>query len=388
MRPLTAKMNASLRLSALFFMMFLAVGIQLPYWPLWLRAQGLDGEQIGQALALTYLAKIIFNPLAGGIVDHLNSRRKPLIVLGLLTACGFALFALTPGVVAIMALTFLANGLFSAMIPISDNLALMKAAELHLDYPRLRLWGSIGFVVAALACGRWLTQAPPEMIQPLMTVALAGLAALCFALPDAAVPLAKDLPTQSPRQGSLRDLLGDRRFLAFLGVSALLQMALAVYYGFATLHWRSEGVSEATIGNLWSCGVVAEILFFASAKRFVHRCHPASLIAVGGAGGLLRWSLLAFTSSPPLLMAAQTLHAATFACAHLGAMAMIGRIVPAPLSGRAQGLYSSVATGLIPGLTLPLMGGLYQSFGGLTFLLASLFSLLALLGALAMRRRM
>ena len=95
--------------------------------------------------------------------------------------------------------------------------------------------------------------------------------------------------------------------------------------------------------------------------------------------------MLGLTTDVPMLAAAQVLHAATFGCAHLGAMHFIQRAVPAGLSARAQGLYAAVAMGVAPGLMSPLTGRLYEALGGHAFLVMAGFSALMALAAARLR---
>jgi PPP family 3-phenylpropionic acid transporter len=93
------------------------------------------------------------------------------------------------------------------------------------------------------------------------------------------------------------------------------------------------------------------------------------------------------TTSVPLLAAAQVLHAATFGCAHLGAMRFMQRAIPPGLGVRAQGLYAAVAMGVMPGLMSPVTGWLFQRVGGGAFLAMAVLSLGATAAGWRLRRR-
>ena len=77
--------------------------------------------------------------------------------------------------------------------------------------------------------------------------------------------------------------------------------------------------------------------------------------------------MLGATTALPLLAIAQILHAATFGCAHLGAMHFLQRAIPPGLSVRAQGLFAAIALGAVPALMSPLTGWLYQTLAGAAF---------------------
>ncbi|TAN73706.1 MAG: 3-phenylpropionate MFS transporter, partial [Magnetospirillum sp.] len=103
-------------------------------------------------------------------------------------------------------------------------------------------------------------------------------------------------------------------------------------------------------------------------RRVVARFGPAWLLLAAGLGGTLRWAILGISADMAWVAATQILHAATFGCAHLGAMHFILRSVPHSLSARAQGVYAAIAFGLAPGLMMPLSGYLYEHLGGGSFL--------------------
>ena len=182
-------------------------------------------------------------------------------------------------------------------------------------------------------------------------------------------------------------LLSNKRFLLFLLSASLLQACHMVFYGFSTLHWRAAGIDETTIGILWSLGVVAEIVLFSQGNRVVNRLGPMGLLTLAGLGGLIRWTVLGFTTWVPALIVAQTLHAATFGAFHLGAMHYLSRNIPLSLSARAQGLYSSGVTGIAQGAGMLLAGPLYHAFGGYAFLTMGLFSALGIFATRLLARQ-
>jgi PPP family 3-phenylpropionic acid transporter len=368
-------------LSFFYAALFAGIGIQLPFWPVWLESKGLSAGEIGILLGTSYLVKIAANPLVGHVVDRLGSRRLPMIVMAAATTVAFGAFALTEGFWPILALTLVATGLFSAIIPIGDNLTLMKTREAGLDYGRIRLWGSLAFIATAVGVGAVLERSTPETILWMFVGAIAITFLSCLALPESAAAKA------NPSAGGIATLLSSGTFVLFLTSAGLIQVSHMLYYGFGTLHWRANAISDFTIGWLWASGVLAEIVLFAFAGKWAARVGPATLLSLGAAAGILRWTLLATTTDVPLLFAAQLLHGATFGCTHLGAMHFVLRAAPPGLSARAQVIHSSVAAGLVPGIAMPFMGPLYQELGGLAYLAMAALSLLGLLAAWQLGRR-
>lgn len=352
----------SARLSLFYMSMFLVIGLQLPYWPVWLKARGLDVGEIGIVLAATFLVKLVANPLVGHLVDRRGDRRRPLLVLLAGSLGAYILFVPSSGFWGVLAVTVLTACFFTSIMPITENLTMLIAHQRGLDYGRIRLWGSLSFIVAAALGGRILVDLPVDAILWLLIAFLAVGAGVGLALPD--VRTASGRTHAAPA----RDLLLDPLFLLFLVATGLLQLSHMIYYGFATLHWQAAGLSGTMIGWLWAIGVVAEVALFAFSNRVVAWCGPGRLLVIAGAAGALRWAVLAITTEPLPLMAAQTLHAATFGAMHLGAMHFITRAAPPGMSARAQALYSSMTIGLVAGLGMLAAGWLYQTLAGGAFL--------------------
>lgn len=371
----------ALRLALFYMAIFTAVGIHLPFWPVWLKAQGLGPTEIGYLMAAMFLCKVLVNPVVGHVVDHVGDRRTVLVVLAAGSLAAFSVFALVDGFWALLALTLVATGLFASMMPIGENLAMLTTHAERLDYGRIRLWGSLTFIGAAVIGGQVLVWAPPDSVLWMMLGGLAFTLAACLALPQT-----RPGGTPDRRPAPFGDLLKNRQFLVFLGVAGLVQIGHMMYYAFATLYWRAAGLSSDVIGLLWAEGVLAEVVLFAFSAAVIRRVGPMGLILIGAAAGIVRWLVLGLTTDLSLLFAVQLLHACTFGCAHLGAMHFITRIVPTDLSARAQGLYSSVALGLAPGLAMPFIGPLYENLSGRGFLVMAVIAGLATLLALHLGR--
>jgi len=254
--------------------------------------------------------------------------------------------------------------------------ALAAAYAGRLDYGRIRLWGSLGFIAATLLAGRLVTLAGIDSVALLLAGAAALILAACAALP--APRRGRDA---TPRAGALR-ALARPSFLLFLLAAALIQGSHAVYYGFGTLYWRRLGIADDVIALLWAEGVVAEIALFYWGAPLLRRLGPAGLLALGGGGGLLRWSLTGFVASLPALALLQLLHGLTFGAAHLGAMHHLARNLPPAQAATAQALYATVVGGLGQGLLMLVAGALYGAVAGKAYL--AMAAVAAAGGALAL----
>jgi PPP family 3-phenylpropionic acid transporter len=385
MRRAAFAAKPEVRLAAFYALVFGAFGVSLPYWPLWLAARGLDPEKIGLVFALTSLAKILAIPVAAALADRLDRRRR--VIVCLLAASLVTNFCFLPaeGWPAILAISFCAVLVTSPVMSLTDTLALMLARDGRLDYGRVRLFGSLGFMLVALGAGVGIAGRPADLILWLLLGLMAAAFLASFLLPEAR---ASDSPAHhrslAGPLAAMATLLARPAVAWFLLAAGLIQNSHLAYYGFGTIYWRAAGIGSATIGWLWAEGVIAEIILFAAAPALLRRIGPERLIMLGGAGGVLRWTALGLSTDLAVLVPAQLLHALSFAAAHLGAMLYLARQAPAGLSATAQGLYAALPLGIGTGLVYAATGLLFEHWGGSAAFLA--MAALAALGIAAMGR--
>jgi len=350
-------MSDALRLAFFFAAAFLLAGISLPFWPVWLSGRGLSAGEVGLVLAIAQCAKVAVSPLAGLIADRSDRRRAVMIGFAAINLAGFLLFVPAHGLWQLLLINALTTAAASALLPLGETLTLGIAYARRLDYGRIRLWGSVSFIVAALAAGAVIGTASSEIILFLLIAAASFNVLACLLLP---APITA--PTGFVRAG-WRHLLFDGRQILFLLAATAIHASHSVYYGFGTLQWQAVGYSAQTIGFLWAEGVIAEIVLFAAGSPLLARLGPSRLLVLAGAAGVLRWSLMAAAVSLPLLLLAQALHALTFGAAHLGAMHFMARALPAQWSATGQSLYAATVSGIGFGLVMAASGTLYAAFG-------------------------
>lgn len=286
--------------------------------------------------------------------------------LSVLSLLGFVLFLPAWSFAVLALLTALTSAALSAVLPLGDNIALAAAAAGEIGYGRVRLWGSLGFIAAALIAGRLIEVAGADGMLYLLIAAAAAVLAACAGLVER-VPRA----ARRPAFGA-----GLRRLPLLLFAAAIaVQGSHAVYYGFGTFYWQRLGLGDGAIAALWAEGVVAEILLFYASAPLLRRLGPAGMLALGGGAGMIRWSLTGIATALPALALLQLLHALTFAAAHLGAMHHLARVVPPEQAASGQALYSALVGGLGQGLALLLAAALFAAFGGAYQAMAALAAL-------------
>jgi len=369
----------ALRLAVFYAALFLAFGVQLPFFPLWLGAKGLDASLIGLVLSMPMVVRVIAIPLASHQADRRAALRATLVAATAATAAAYAVVGLMEGPLPIVLACAVAAAVYAPVMSLTDAYALRGLAAEGRAYGPVRLWGSAAFLLGMLGAGVAIDLMPARALIWLI-VAGAALNAL-VALALAPLPAAKAAPP--PRAAA--PLLRQPLFLAVLMSAAAIQGSHAVYYGFSALEWTAAGFGGKTVAALWALGVIAEIALFAAQARLPRAVTPARLLLAGAAGGLLRWGVMALDPAAALLPALQLLHAASFGCTHLGALAFLARIAPAGHAARAQG-YLSIALGLASAGAMSLSGALYAAYGAGAYAAMALMAAVGGAGALVAQR--
>jgi PPP family 3-phenylpropionic acid transporter len=317
--------------------------------------------------------------MIGALADRLGQRRTCMIALAGITMIGLGGLWNAYGFWALLSLALVAEVAQSAMMPLADSITLASVRCDGLDYGRVRLWGSVSFILAAIASGAILGHAAKAgpAGDAVLALVLAAACVLFFAC--LAVPTPPAESADQSRWAALGALAGDRRFWIFVPTVAFLQASHQVFYGFGTLYWRSLGISDAMIGCLWAEGVLAEIVLFWQGGRLLARIGPLGLLAAGGGAGILRWALMGFVPGLPAAVLLQLLHALTFGATHLGAMSYLSRTVPSGAAASAQALYAGASAG-IGGTVMLGAGALYTAYGGRAYLFMALLSAAGLFG--------
>jgi PPP family 3-phenylpropionic acid transporter len=367
------------RVAAFYAALFVVLGVQVPFLPVWLAAKGLDAAAIGVVLAIPMMVRLAAIPLATHGADRHDALRAALMIAACAAALGFGAVALAPGTAAIMAAYALTAIFFTPIMPLAEAYALRGLRSHGRAYGPARVWGSAAFVAGTLGAGFALDVMPARDLIWLLVAAmgLTGVAACALA------PLQPRPSGAAAKASSARALLRQPVLLMGVAAASLVQASHAVYYGFSALDWKAAGYDGGAIGVLWSIGVVAEIALFALSGRLT--LSPTTLLALGAAGGVVRWGAMAFDPPALLLVPLQCLHALSFGATHLGSMGLLTRAVPAELGATAQGHFA-VALGLVMAVTTAVSGVLYARWGGLAYGAMALAAAAGGLFALTARR--
>jgi PPP family 3-phenylpropionic acid transporter len=369
----------ALRLAIFYAALFAALGVQVPFLPLWLAAKGLDTSTIGLVLSVPMIVRLLAIPLATRIADRQDALRAVIAIAAVLAMLGYGALGLAQGTLAITIAFALASVFYTPLMPLGDAYALRGLGALGRAYGPVRLWGSAAFIVGSLGAGLVLDVVPARDLIWLVGAALVITAAAACTLS----PLAPRETSLAKPSQSARNLLRDHALLAAVAAASLIQASHAVYYGFSTLDWAAAGLDGSAIGSLWALGVIVEIALFAMSGRLP--VAPTTLILFGAAGAVVRWGAMAFDPPAALLAPLQCLHGLSFGATHLGALGFIARTAPAEAGATAQG-YLAVALGLAMAAAMGVSGVLYARWGSFAYAAMALIAAAGGMFALAARR--
>ena len=311
-------MNSAWRVTGFGVSIYLLVGANLPYLPVWLeQARGFSGAEISAIVAAGTLLRIFIGPLVAARAEQTSLA----LVLGQTSfVCLFAFSAAAPdavpfiGVMVLIAVTYVAWGL---LMPLTDAVLLAGTRGQVPDYGVARALASVSFIVASLSVGALVSVYGPDAAIWWLVGASALMVLSSLTLPKEVEPIGARQPlSQTLREGfwlyRKRSL-----FLATFGAS-MIQAAHAYYYNLGSNIWVAQGIGENYIGALWSTGVAVEVVFLLASGVLFARWRPAWLIIMGGCGATLRWLLMGLAPPLEVLFVLQTLHAFSFAATHIG----------------------------------------------------------------------
>ncbi len=328
------------RLSGFYFFYFAALGSLIPYWSLYLKSLGFGATQIGELVAIIMATKIIAPNVWGWIADHTGRHMQIVRVASLLATLTFTGVFLAHGYWALALVMALFSFFWNAALPQFEVTTLNYLGSDTHRYSGIRLWGSIGFIVAVTGLGFVLDRAGTGLVPKVLVVLFAGIWISSLLVPE------NTAGHQHSENEPLRRVLSRPAVISLLLVCFLIQASHGPYYAFYSLYLADHGYSESAIGQLWALGVVAEIGVFLRMHRWLPHFGSRFLLLMATALTAVRWLLIAlFVDQAWVLIIAQTLHAASFGVYHAVAIHLVHQLFRGRHQGRGQALYSSLSFG-------------------------------------------
>lgn len=362
------------RLSGFYFFYFAVVGALIPYWGVYLKSLGYSSQDVGVISAIILATRIIAPNFWGWLADRTQKRLRIIRVGSFLAMLIFAGILVDSRywwlVMVVSCYTFF----WHAVLPQFEVITLGYLGNNYSRYGQIRLWGSIGFMVAVVGLG-WVFDFFPIRYLPvfiLSFLALIWLSSLSL----------KDMTVKQYAQShsGILVIVMQPTVLCFLVVSFLLQFSHGPYYTFYTLYLVDNyDYSRSSAGLLWALGVLAEVAIFIVMFKLLQFFSLRALLLFSLLITTLRWLLIGYgAESLVILLLAQLMHACSFGVAHSVSIELVRNYFSGGHQGQGQALYSSFSFGA-GGAAGALAGGMmWDASATNTFLVAALSAGIAL----------
>ncbi|MCI5043946.1 MAG: MFS transporter [Aquisalinus sp.] len=356
--------NPATLYTALYVGQFLFLGVQLPFFPGWLEAQGITAGMIGLVMGGSLILRLVLGPIVAWWAESQSDQRKALMAVAGMMAMSSILLLIPQPIWSICILTILAIWAFGCLVPLSDT-AVMRADKAgQVNYGQSRGAGSLAFIVANLAGGVLIASHGDNVSVVWMAIAASLTLLVVVILPRRTVESSQDVEAGTivrPHLSEAMRLFRSRSFILMLIAVGLTQGTHAAYYYFSELHWSALGYRSDLIGILWTLGVLAEIIVLYKGRSFIRRLGPVAMISIGAFGAIIRWPLTGLSPPLPVLVGLQLLHALTFAMTYLGSVEFIARAVPSGLSNTSMTIVSTLGVGALTGLAAIFVGFVFTA---------------------------
>lgn len=338
-------MTPSLRwaFGSFFFLYFAYVGLVSPYASLFFLERGFSVIEIAVLMSMLQITRIVGPFSWGWLSDYLSDRINIIRFCACLAAVTFLCIFFLQSYIAFFIWMFVLHTILSSLMPLGESAtvhALFKDNSFDKRYGRLRLWGSIGFIVMVLFAGELFQRKGIELYSVVGAVVLVMLALVTFRLHEPKMERRKMV------KGELLIVLFNPDVRWFLLSGFFMIFAHAALYVFFSLYLADLGYDKFQIGLFWALGVAAEVIFFYFQSKVLSRLDAEVVLQIAFGIGVFRFILIAFFPVTWVLILAQLMHAATFGAHHSAATKLLQRWFTGPLQARGQALMATVSYGL------------------------------------------
>lgn len=344
---------------AFYFCYYAASSSLLPFLALYYHELGLSGGQIGILVGLSPIVTWFAAPFWGALADNTRQHRTILTATIIASALAVALVGWASGFWWLLLAVPLYAFFCAPIIPLVDNSVMTMLGERSRLYGRQRVWGSIGWGVAAAGAGLLVDrfgQGVSFYIYVFFFIILAVISTQ-FRMSSGVIGV--------PFWQGVRALAGNRAMIIFLVTVLFASMGSGIVNNYVFIYLKDLGATGSLLGISLTVATLSEmpVFFFA-----------APLLRIIGARGLLLLSLsayvvrlIAYTFLPPvwLVLVINLLHGLTFAALWAAGVSHANEVAPTGMGATAQGLFTGVTMGLGAAVGALLGGLVYDSFGPL-----------------------
>jgi len=259
------------RLSGFYFFYFAFVGAMSPFWGLYLQSLAFNAFQIGVLMSLLQVMRIFAPNIWGHIADRTGRRTAIVQIAAIGSVLVFAGVFAGNGFWWLFAVMAALSFFWSASLPLFEAMTLSHLGERSDAYGRIRLWGSVGFIVMVVGLGHAFDHVSIGWLPWAVLAVMLGIVAFARVIPEAEIlPHAGDhIPVWT--------VLKRREVASLLAACLLMAVTHGPYYTFYSIYLVDHGYGKSTVGWLWALGVLCEIGVFLVIPRIFARVTPRKL---------------------------------------------------------------------------------------------------------------
>lgn len=351
-------------LSSQYFLYFGVLGVFLPYFNLYCYHLDFSGFQIGALSAVRTVTTVLFPLLWGALADHRQIRRPIYIVCNAVSTGIWGLLLFTTDFWSMMAISFFYGVFYAPIISFLEAVTMDALGEERRQYGQVRMWGSINFVVVVIVVGRLVDVYSINLI-----VGLVFAGSLLQSL--VAVRIADTPPVARPAFLSGAGALLRTRPLVFFVCAFIMLLSHGTYYGFFSIHLESVGYGKTFIGISWAVATISEILVMVKSDLILRRVSVEKILVLSFAAAVLRWLILALSTSPAVILGTQMMHALTYGAFHIASILYVDRLVPGHAKTFGQAANNAITYGLGITAGFILNGYFFEKIGAFNLFLMS-----------------
>jgi nucleoside transporter len=359
----------------MMFLQFFIWGAWYTSIAVYMTAEGM-GDLTHWPFTVNPIAAIVAPFFLGLVADRYFSTEKVLGVLhilGGLVLLAVPQFSGTPVVFVLLLLLY--NLCYMPTLGLANSLAFHNIADQEKHFPLIRVFGTIGWIVAGLVfVSLVLRTFAPEGSLPEQTplpLYLAAVSSLLLGLYSFSLP-----HTPPPAEGekvSLRSIvgldalkeLGSRPFYVFLGASLLISIPLAAYYNFTQLFL--EGTGFQNIAGTQTLGQMSEVIFMLLMPLFFVRLGVKWMLVAGMGAWVLRYVFFALAAPSEvfwMIIVGIALHGICYDFFFVTGQVYVDKKSTPAIRGQAQGMLVLVTYGLGMLIGAQAAGRLFNTFLG------------------------
>jgi PPP family 3-phenylpropionic acid transporter len=342
---------------ALFYLSFYgATAVYIPFLSVFYAERGLSGREIGLLVAVGPLVALLLSPALTALADRRGWQLGLLRVGVAGTALGTLLLPLSPDFLALLLISIAIAIASSPTIPLADSLISQIAARRNVSYGKMRLWGSVSWVVVPTIGGVLWQQVGLTPMFPVAALLLLATIPIIGFLGDTPAP---DSPHAAPAAGRA---WADRRLQIMMAGGFLFGLGLSMSITFASIYLAGLG-GQTLVGGFSGLAALTEIPAMQNSERLMRRLGGPRTLLIACLLMGSAYLALALITDPLLLLGAALLRGGGFGLFTPTVIRLIAGWAPPGRIATYQGLLSAAQWGLAPLVAGPLAGTVYDAAG-------------------------